>query len=38
MSRSILPSGEELNVTPDEILRYLNPDGLRQLLRQERLR
>jgi hypothetical protein len=25
-------------VTPDEILRYLNPDGLRQLLRQERLR
>jgi hypothetical protein len=38
MSRTILPSGEELQVTPEEILRYLNPDGLRQLLRQERLR
>lgn len=38
MAKSILPSGEELNVTPEEILRYLNPDGLRQLMRQERLR
>lgn len=38
MAKTILPSGEELNVTPEEILRYLNPDGLRQLLRQERLR
>lgn len=38
MSGSILPSGEELLVTPEEILRYLNPDGLRQMLRQERLR
>lgn len=38
MGKSILPSGEELNVTPEEILRYLNPDGVRQLLRQERLR
>jgi hypothetical protein len=38
MSVSILPSGEELKVTPDEMLRYLNPDGVRQLLRQERLR
>jgi len=38
MGRTILPSGEELLVTPEEILRYLNPDGLRQLLRQERLR
>lgn len=36
--RTILPSGEELLVTPEEILRYLNPDGLRQLFRQERLR
>ena len=35
---TILPSGEEINVSPDEILRYLDPDGLRQLLRQERLR
>lgn len=35
---TILPSGEEMSVTPDEVLRYLNPDGLRQLLRQERLR
>lgn len=38
MGRTILPSGEELLVTPEEILRYMNPDGLRQLLRQERLR
>ena len=38
MGNTILPSGEELNSTPEEILRYLNPDGLRQLLRQERLR
>lgn len=38
MGRTILPSGEELLITPKEILRYLNPDGLRQLLRQERLR
>ncbi|MCM1230758.1 MAG: hypothetical protein NC489_11545 [Ruminococcus flavefaciens] len=38
MAKSILPSGEELNVSPEEILRYINPDGLRQLLRQERLR
>jgi len=38
MSRTILPSGEELKVVPEEILRYLDPDGLRQLLRQERLR
>ena len=38
MAKSILPSGEELSVTPEEILRYINPDGLRQLLRQERLR
>lgn len=36
--RTVLPSGEELQVTPEEILRYINPDGLRQLLRQERLR
>ena len=38
MSKTVLPSGEELEVTPSEILRYMNPDGLRQLLRQERLR
>lgn len=38
MGNSILPSGEELNVTPEEILRYINPDGLRQMFRQERLR
>ena len=38
MSKSILPSGEELNVTPEELLRYLDPDGVRQLMRQERLR
>ena len=38
MSKTILPSGEELQTTPEEVLRYLNPDGLRQLLRQERLR
>lgn len=38
MSNSILPSGEELNLTPAEILKYLNPDGIRQMLRQERLR
>lgn len=38
MGRTILPSGEELLVTPEEVLRYINPDGLRQLLRQERLR
>ena len=37
MARTILPSGEELLVTPEEVLRYMNPDGLRQLLRQERL-
>lgn len=38
MGRTILPSGEELKVTPEEVLRYINPDGLRQMLRQERLR
>ena len=38
MGKSILPSGEEIGTTPEEILRYLNPDGIRQMLRQERLR
>lgn len=38
MSNSILPSGEELKVTPEEVLRYVNPDALRQMFRQERLR
>lgn len=37
MTKSILPSGEELQTTPEEVLRYLNPDGLRQVLRQSRL-
>lgn len=37
MGKTILPSGEEVFISPDEILRYLNPDGVRQLLRQERL-
>ncbi len=38
MGRTVLPSGEEIQTTPKEILRYLNPDGVRQMLRQERLR
>lgn len=38
MSNSILPSGEEVKLTPEEILRYINPDAIRQLMRQERLR
>lgn len=38
MAKSILPSGEEVFTTPASVLRYLNPDGLRQLLRQERMR
>lgn len=38
MSKQILPSGEEINLTPLEILNYLNPDGVRQMMRQERLR
>ena len=38
MSNSVLPSGEELNITPDEILRYAGVDALRQIFRQERLR
>ena len=38
MANSILPSGYEMKLVPDEILKYLNVDGLRQLLRQERLR
>ena len=38
MSSSILPSGENISLSPQEILRYLNPDGVRQLMRQERLR
>lgn len=38
MSKSVLPSGEEINTTPLEILRYLDADGIRQMLRQERLR
>lgn len=33
---TILPTGEELYLAPDEILRYLNPDGLRQVMEQEK--
>ena len=38
MNKTILPSGEEVSVTPEELLMYLDPDGIRQLLHQERLR
>lgn len=38
MAKSILPTGEQVSITPEEILRYLNPDGVRQMMRQERLR
>lgn len=38
MGQTILPSGEEIKVTPEEVLRYVNPDALRQIFRQERLR
>lgn len=38
MSNSILPNGQEVSSTPNEMFPYLDPDGLRQLLRQERLR
>jgi len=37
MGKTILPSGEELKTTPEEILRYLSVDGLRQFMRQSRL-
>ena len=37
MDKTILPSGEEVSVTPSEILKYLGSDALRQVLRQERL-
>ena len=35
---SILPNNDDINTTPENVLKYLNPDGLRQLLRQERIR
>ena len=38
MAKTILPSGEEISTTPKEILRYVNADALRQILRQDRLR
>lgn len=38
MGKTILPSGEQIKITPEELLKYLNPDGIRQLCRQERLR
>lgn len=40
MGKSTLPNndGSDVSITPDELLRYVNPDVLRQLLRQERLR
>jgi len=34
----LLPDSDEIRVTPEEIIQYLNPDGLRMLLRQERIR
>lgn len=37
MAKSILPSGEDIKTTPEEVLRYLDPNGLRQVLRQSRL-
>lgn len=38
MARSILPNNEnEYSVTPRELLRYVGPDALRQMLRQEHL-
>lgn len=37
-TNSILPSGENLNSLPTEVLRYLDVNGLRSVLRQERLR
>lgn len=38
MGETILPNGNVISTTPNEIVRYLSSDGLRQLLRQERLR
>lgn len=38
MGNSILPNGQEVSTTPASILKYLDSNGLRQLLRQERLR
>ena len=38
MANSILPSGENLGTSPNEIHRYMGPNTLRQVLRQERLR
>lgn len=35
---TILPSGEEIFVTPETILKYVSSDNLRQIMRQERLR
>lgn len=32
MASTILPSGEEISLSPSEIKRYMNPDGVRQLL------
>ena len=37
MAKSILPSGETISTTPEEILRYANPDAIRQLMRQHRI-
>lgn len=37
MNKTILPSGEEVLVTPEELLKYVGSDALRQVLRQERL-
>ena len=38
MGLSILPSGQDISTTPESILKYLDSNGLRQLLRQERIR
>jgi len=37
MAKSILPSGEVLSNSPEEILRYANVDSIRQLMRQHRV-
>lgn len=37
MAKSILPSGEVISTSPEEILRYANPDSIRQLMRQHRI-
>lgn len=38
MGQTILPTGEDLSIAIKEVLRYLNPDGLRQVMMQEKQR